>query len=367
MTVAALRGGFTRFRDAAPRRLHAAAHSHHPWPDVTEDAHRAAWDDAIRRADHKWRTVLDEVLPETASWVARRLCLPDPTTVAVAPNTHELVMRIMSCLDPPVRILTTDGEFTSFERQVRRLAEDGLVDVHRVPVQPAATLAARLADAAGAHDLLFFSHVLYGTGVVVDPSTVIAGVADDDTFVVIDGYHGFMAVPTDLHAVADRAFYLAGGYKYAMAGEGVCFAHCPPGYGLRPRDTGWFADFTALTDDPGPVGYGAGGQRFLGATFDPTPLYRFNAVQRWLDAADVTVTDIHHHVHRLQQRFLGALRDPPTVLDPGAPVHAPATPERHGNLLAFAVPDAAGVADVLARRDVVIDHRGTLVRFGFGV
>jgi kynureninase len=369
VTVAALRGGFARFRAAAPGRLHAAAHSHHPWPDVTEEAQHAAWEEAVRRADHKWSTVFDEVLPETASWVAQRLGLSDPTTLAIAPNTHELVMRILSCLDPPVRILTTDGEFTSFERQVRRLAEDGLVDVHRVPVQPAETLAVRLADAAsaGAHDLVFFSHVLFGTGAVVDVSTVVSGVPDNDTFVVIDGYHGFMAVPTDLRAVEARAFYLAGGYKYAMSGEGVCFAHCPPGYGRRPRDTGWFADFAALTDDRGPVGYGPGGQRFFGATFDPTPLYRFNAVQRWLDAADVTVDDIHHHVHRLQQRFLAAVRGADTVVGPGSPAHEPSTPGRHGNLLAFAVPDAAAVTDALARRDVVVDHRGPLVRFGFGV
>ena len=54
------------------------------------------------------------------------------------------------------------------------------------------------------------------------------------TFVVIDGYHGFMAMPTMLESIQDRAFYVAGGYKYAMSGEGVCFLHSPPGYGLAP-------------------------------------------------------------------------------------------------------------------------------------
>ena len=28
---------------------------------------------------------------------------------------------------------------------------------------------------------------------------------------------------------------------------GRCFMHCPPGYGPRPRDTGWYAAFGALT------------------------------------------------------------------------------------------------------------------------
>jgi len=82
----------------------------------------------------------------------------------------------------------------------------------------------------------------------------------DETFIVIDGYHGFMARPTDLSKVDDRVFYVGGGYKYAMAGEGVCFLHCPPGYGLRPRDTGWFAEFGTLASAQGKtVGYPADG------------------------------------------------------------------------------------------------------------
>lgn len=370
MTVAALRTGFSQFFDADPERLHVAAHSHHPWPDVTYAAQRDAWHDATRLVDRKWAHVFDAVLPATQGWIARRLGLPDPASIAIAPNTHELVTRIMSCLDAPVRIVTTAGEFTSFERQVRRLAEDGLVTVRRVPVHPADTLTTRLAAeaATGAYDLLFLSHVLYGTGLVVDVGAVVAAVPGDRPYVVIDGYHGFMAVPTDLGALAGRVFYVAGGYKYAMAGEGVCFAHCPPGYGSRPRDTGWFADFSSLADGSARVSYGPAGQRFMGATFDATALYRFNAVQRWLDDAGVTVDDIHTHVRGVQRRFLGALAERrPTVLGTRTPVVGPSTVGRHGHLLAFEVPQAADVTAALARRGVVVDHRGSRVRFGFGV
>ncbi|HSJ44989.1 MAG TPA: aminotransferase class V-fold PLP-dependent enzyme [Euzebyales bacterium] len=370
MNVAALRVGFTRFFEADPERLHVAAHSHHPWPDVTYAAQREAWHDATRLADHKWAHIFDAVLPAAQGWIARRVGLPDPASIAIAPNTHELVTRIMSCLDVPVRILTTAGEFTSFERQVRRLTEDGLVTVRRVPVHPADTMTSRLAAeaATGAYDLLFLSHVLYGTGLVVDVATVVAAVPDERPYVVVDGYHGFMAVPTDLGALADRIFYVAGGYKYAMAGEGVCFAHCPPGYGPRPRDTGWFADFSSLAEGSSRVAYGPGGQRFMGATFDVTPLYRFNAVQRWLDDAGVAVDDIHAHVRGVQRRFLGALAERgPTVLGTRTPVVGPSTVGRHGHLLAFEVPQAADVTAALARRGVVVDHRGSWVRFGFGV
>ena len=52
-------------------------------------------------------------------------------------------------------------------------------------------------------------------------------------WVVIDGYHAFMALdPPFSPSAAASAFYLAGGYKYAMAGEGMGL------HGLRRRDSG---------------------------------------------------------------------------------------------------------------------------------
>ena len=371
MSALQLKAGFSRFAQADPQRLHVAAHSHHPWPDVTLAAQQQAWHDAATRMDHKWEHVFGAVLPETQTWIARMLGLTRPADIAIAPNTHALVMRILSCLDPPVRILTTAGEFTSFERQVRRLSEDGLVEVRRVPVRPDATLSTRLAEAAaaGGYDMLYLSHVLFETGAVIDIHSVVGAVPDERPFVVVDGYHGFMALPTDLGAVEHRAFYLAGGYKYAMAGEGVCFAHCPPGYGQRPRDTGWFADFSSLEDKPtARVAYGAHGQRFLGATFDPTALYRFNAVQRWLADADVDVEAIHAHVRHLQERFVTALAEAGvTLLDTPSPVVTPSRTGVHGHLLAFASDRAGDVAAELDRRGVIVDHRGSHLRVGLGV
>ena len=230
--------------------------------------------DAAEKHGDKWSIVFDDVLPEAQRHVARVLALPDPATVAFAPNTHEFVRRILSCLPPQPQILTTDGEFHSFARQVARLEEAQLVRVERVAAEPFESLPERLTEAAGRgrHDLVFVSHVLFGSGyVLADLEALAAAVPDERTFVVVDGYHGFMAIPTDLGPLADRIFYLAGGYKYAMAGEGACFLHCPPGYAPRPADTGWFAGFGALTTRPGErVAYAADGSRFLGATFDPS-------------------------------------------------------------------------------------------------
>ena len=137
---------------------------------------------------------------------------------------------------------------------------------------------------AGEHDLILVSQVLFGSGRIFDRVDELAALGrPGGPWVVIDGYHAFMALDRPFGAAAaGTAFYLGGGYKYAMAGEGCAFLHAPPGFGQRPPVTGWFAEFEDLTLPPGSVGYARDARRFLGATFDPSALYRFNAVQRML-------------------------------------------------------------------------------------
>ena len=57
----ATRAGFSRFLGSKPDRLHVAAHSHHPWPDVSFEAQQRAWLDAAELIDQKWDRVLGEV------------------------------------------------------------------------------------------------------------------------------------------------------------------------------------------------------------------------------------------------------------------------------------------------------------------
>ncbi|HTT85055.1 MAG TPA: hypothetical protein VMF67_16375, partial [Rhizomicrobium sp.] len=126
--------GFSLSVGAPGAPLHAAAHSHHPWPDVTLGAQEQAWRDAARLLDRKWQHVFGSVIPQAQAHVARVLHLPDPGTIVFGPNTHSFVTRIVSCLPPtrPIRILTTGSEFMSFARQIARLEEDGAAIVTRI-------------------------------------------------------------------------------------------------------------------------------------------------------------------------------------------------------------------------------------------
>ncbi|HEY1629875.1 MAG TPA: aminotransferase class V-fold PLP-dependent enzyme [Rhizomicrobium sp.] len=353
-----MRDGFSLSTALPGAPLHCAAHSHHPWPDVSFAAQQEAWTDAARLLDRKWDHIFEAVIPKAQAHIARRLSLPDPASVTFAPNTHSFVLRLLSCLPARPRILTTSSEFMSFARQIARLEEDGLVGVTRIATEPFDTFEARFVEAAagGGHDLVFFSQVFFDSGARVRAlERLVGAVPDPETFIVIDGYHGFMAVPTDVGAVASRAFYLAGGYKYAMAGEGVCFLHCPPGYGPRPRDTGWYAGFTALESGAAGVPYAADGSRFLGATFDASALYRFNAVQDWL--AERSVDSMLEQVRALERRFLSRTSLTPLIADEST----------RGRFLCFRTGQAGAITQSLADKNILVDHRGDRLRISFGI
>jgi len=364
---------YSRFLAGLGGRLHFCAHSHHPWPDVTRDAALACWDDASGHADEKWDKVFGEVLPEARREVAAALKWPSPDLVAFAPNTHEFACRLLSCLPAgrPPRVLTTDSEFHSFARQTARLEEDG-AEVERVPVEPFATFVERFRAAARSaeRDLVFLSHVFFNSGHRLSEAELgaIADAVPASAVLAVDGYHAFMAVPLDLSRLSRRAFYLAGGYKYAQAGEGVCFLAVPPGCSLRPANTGWFADFAALESGiRAPVGYGDGAWRFWGSTFDPTGLYRWNAVTAWRRGLGLTVEASDAHVRALQRGFLSRLaRSPRGPLRTEALVATDLA--RLGHFLTFRVDGAPALAKRLASElGVLADARGDRLRFGFGL
>lgn len=347
---------FQRAMAGDPERLHFAAHSHHLWPDASYVGQIAAWTDAARLADSKWDRVMNEIWPAAQLEVARELHLPDPSSVVFGANTHELLLRVVSALPDrkrPIRILASDGEFHSFTRQAARWVEAGTATVDLVPAD------ALLAHAvSGEHDLIFCSHVQFGTGRLFGQIDALASLArPDGPWVILDGYHGFMAVETDLSAVSGNLFYLAGGYKYAMAGEGCAFLHAPAGFAPRPQITGWFAEFEGLEKTPGQIGYAEDARRFMGATFDPSGIYRFVAVRDMLASEGLTTDKIADHVDGLRSQFLSAHPLQAELLNPASPAR----------FVALKSPKAAQWQRQLAEQDIVTDVRGDVLRIGFGL
>ncbi len=363
---------FSRALGLDPDRLHFAAHSHHLWPDASFDAQVQAWVEANRFADRKWDLIFGQVIPEAQKHVAKELNLPSPDSVVFATNTHEFLLRIVSGVaSRPVRILSTDGEFHSFRRQGERWEEAGEAVITRVPLHPFDTLEARFIEAArgGGFDLILISQVFFRTGQVFGGIPALAELArPEGPWVVVDGYHGFMATPTDLSAVADRIFYMAGGYKYAMSGEGAGVLHAPDGFCPRPVITGWFAEFGNLTGPPEGVQYREDAGRFWGATLEATPFYRFNGVRRMLDEAGLTTADVAAHARGLMTRFQTAVKAGQAGRLDRAELINPVTGEAaRARFLALRHADAPEWRKRLLDAGVVTDVRDDVIRFGFGL
>jgi selenocysteine lyase/cysteine desulfurase len=107
--------------------------------------------------------------------------------------------------------------------------------------------------------------------------------------------------------------------------------------------------------------------RFMGATFDPSGLYRLRAVLQWMDAHGLDAARIHAHVMALQEMFLNGIATAPIGLFDPANLVVSASERSRGNFLTFEHPDAAAWQARLKQNNIVVDVRGTRLRVGFGL
>lgn len=368
-----LKQHYQRFLKANQGVQHYACHSHHFWPDVTRQAMLDYWDDSAKYVDDKWAHFFSEKVPSLQTHISDLLGTGQPQQIVFAPNTHELLFRVISGFDlsAPLKIVTTDSEFHSFTRQVNRLDELRNVDVVRVPTLPFESFNQRFCDAVKAQqpDLVFVSQVFFNSGLVLeDLSQIVNSVANTDTIIIVDGYHAFTALPVDISEFRNRIFYLAGGYKYAQGGEGCCFMHVPKGYLNRPLYTGWYAEFGELQKFKSrKVDYSKNGFHYAGSTMDYSPLYRQLSVFELWKSQGITVADTHHYVQSLQAAFLKQIESlKQTVLTQDMlMLH---NTDCHGHFLTFEMGDATKTERLyqhLKQHKVMTDFRGTRLRFGF--
>lgn len=358
----ALAADYSHFRVAG--RLLLTGHSHQAWPDVGFAAVQRAWLDAAEFVDDKWPLAFEKA-GEVARGFARLLGEPD-TDIALGQNTLELVTRFVSALPLRTRprLVSTDGEFHTIRRLLDRLAEDG-VEIVRVPAAPVETLADRLAAATDSRAAaVLVSSVLFQTArIVPDLPDVAAACARHGAELLVDAYHHLNVVPWDRTGL-DAAYVVGGGYKYCQLGEGACFLRLPPGCALRPVTTGWYTEFDALAAAPtGQVGYGRGGMRFIGATFDPTSYYRAAAVFAYFSERGLTPELLRevsrHQVGLLAERFDALDLDPALVRrDRDVP------PEAVGGFLVLWSPRAGELSRRLKDAGVWTDYRGEALRLG---
>jgi kynureninase len=354
---------YSRFR--VGERLLLTGHSHQAWPDRAELGHRRAWEDAAEYVDRKWEHA-EERADRVRAGFAHLLDTP-ADTLSLGASTHELVVRWLSALPLSERpcVVTTDAEFHSARRQLKRAEEAGL-QVVWVPASPAATVAERLVeridDSVAA---VVVSTVFYDSGELACDLEAVARACDaHGTALLLDVYHQLNVVPFSLkeHGL-ETAFVTGGGYKYCQLGEGNCFLRAPADCTLRPVITGWFAEFEQLeSTDPKRVTYGPLTVRFAGATYDPTSHYRAAEVFAFFDEMRLTpelLREVSQHQVALLRDEFDALDLPTEVIS-----RKDIALERLAGFLALRSPSARRIQSELAQRGVLTDARGEVLRLG---
>lgn len=369
---------YSQFLKGHEGKLHFAAHSHHFWPDVTRQAQLQYWDDCARMSDEKWDYIFTHVFPKTQKHIAKILNLKDADQIVIAPNTHELSARILSLFigKDQLTILTTTNEFHSWRRQFLRLSEISQVKIQQVDsnifFENRRVFIENMKEALRKKpDVCFLSQVFFDSGLALKDDEILelVSTAHKESVFIIDGYHGFGAVPTDLSQLEGKVFYLGGGYKYAQAGEGVGFLVVPKG-NWRPAYTGWFAEFANLNKPANAqVGYASNAMAFMGATQDPSGCYRMNAAWDFFEGQGISIQNIHEYVVSLQKKFIELL---PTTFTQNYKLRPVFESDLtwHGHFLTFEAPSeesAETCQNDLKRLNILIDRRGKRLRFGFGL
>jgi selenocysteine lyase/cysteine desulfurase len=366
---------YSKFLEQNKGVQHFAPHSHYYWPDVTFEAQQQYWKDSIKYVDKKWDFIFSEKVPVAQKHLAKLMGVSKTEQIVFAPNTHELVARLLSCFEPgkKTKILTTDSEFYSFDRQTKRLEEFDNFEITRGPSFPIENFEDRFIEAIKKDDfdLVFFSHVFFNSGIpVIRLEEIVESIQNENTIIAIDGYHALGAIPVDISKIQNRVFYLGGSYKYLQGGEGCCFMYVPPDNDLRPSNTGWFADFENLSSDhSGPTTYSKNGQQFAGATMDFSSLYRLIAVFELFEKEGLTLEKRHAYIQNLQQKFLNEINkyDHPLINQQKLLTR---DLKNHGHFFAFELDNneqTAKMASLLDEFKIQTDFRKNRLRFGFAI
>ena len=347
-------------------RLLFTGHSHQAWPDVAREGLHESFDVAASDVDNKWETAFEKV-EQLRSYLRNFYDDPDGM-YCLGQNTHQLLVSWLSSfnLQKKPKIITTDSEFHSMSRQLKRLKEEGLkivtVDGHSDDIVE--QIESQIDDQVSA---VMLSRVYYNSGIINQHIPKIAEITRSHNVpLLIDDYHGTNVIPL---SISDEnltdCYILIGGYKYLQWGEGNCFLRYPSNCNLRPAITGWFSSFSKLDElkEEEKVSYTDPNQLFASGTFDSTSQFRAAKVVEFFENMGLTPQVLYKQyqaqIKLLRNVFLEHNFNSEVIrLAHQQPV------ENMGGFLALQSPFARTIRAKLMKKGVFTDARGDILRFG---
>jgi kynureninase len=293
-------------------------------------------------------------LPLAAGDAIAPLIGADAGEVAMLPNVSLAQAAVLSALsyDAPRDTIVMSGlDFPSvryvYDELATRLgarivvveSEDGIsIDLERL-----------LAAIDERTRLVAISHVLFRSAWVMDLEAICRRAHEVGALVSADAFHSVGIIPVDVKR--SRVDFLTGGVlKWLCGGPGGCFLYVAPEVRdrLAPAITGWMAHERPFGFEPG-MSYATGMARWLNGTPVIPALYAATEGPRLVHAAGI---DAVRAKSLRQTSRLIELADAC-----GFRVATPRDPERRGGTVAFDLPNAYEVAQLLLAEQVIVDYR----------
>ena len=173
---------------------------------------------------------------------------------------------------------------------------------------------------------------------------------------LVDSYHAVGVIPVDVVQLG-ADFVIGGSYKYLRGGPGACFLYISPEVlkvGLRPLDTGWFANSNPFGyDRPESPVLSDGGNAFL----ESTP-----PVLTWYQARSGLEFTLAMGVKRLRAYSLKQLDALRGYLKAAGVSTVKGGDEDHGAFLAIRLAKAMEFPARLESEGIICDARGQWLR-----
>ncbi len=266
---------------------------------------------------------------------------------------------VLNALPGKPRVVSTRGEFDSVDVVLKQYAALGRIEMRWVEADARGEFSVEplIAAVSQAAELVVVSQVMFMTGQIVHGLDRLAEACHaSGARLLVDAYHAVGVIPVDVAAMG-ADFMIGGSYKYLRGGPGGCFLYLSPQVlesGLRPLDTGWFANSETFSyQRPDPPVLKEGGDAFLESTPPIFTYYQARSGQQFLLAMGV------ERLREYSLRQLSALRG--YLIDAGIR-EVIGGDEDHGAFLALRIPGAMEFAKKMESEGIVCDARGQWLR-----
>lgn len=314
-------------------------------------AYLSSWDEE----GNPWDEWVDEM--ERLRGRFAKLINASPHEVAISFSASTAVNSLLSGMSFGERpgLVCTDLDFPTVGQICLANAERG-AEVAFARSQDGRMVAEDVVNLIDDHTgLVAVSHVSYRTGAKLNVRAIVDAAHRSGVPVLLDAYQSVGSGRLDVKDLGVD-FLVAGALKYLLGPPGVAFLYVDEAHieGLRPTDTGWFAQENPFAFDVRNLDYAHSANRFQTGSPPVPSIYGAMAGLGLIEG--IGLDQIERHIARLTAGLLGR------AVDLGFAVTTPVSPDARGALVVIESTDAEALLQRLGGEGFLCSARGSGLR-----